>query len=140
MRPVTAMTWLATGVLAVFAFSTDAKADVHPFRHNNVARSEIRGDRREVFNDRRELRKDLGELARDRADLRRDLRNGASRADIAAKRNEIRQDLGEIRGDRREIHGDYQELRRDRNGYGWQRPYSYNRNGNGSWWNPWFRR
>jgi hypothetical protein len=120
------MTWLATGVLAVFAFSTDAKADYHPFRN---------GSRAEIRSDRGELRRDVGEFHRDRADLRRAYRNDAGPGAIASKRAEIRHDLNEIRGDRRELRGDYRAFRRDR----WGRPY-YDRYANRGWWNPWFRR
>ena len=128
MRAATTVTWLATGVLAVFAFSNDARADFRRF----PARAEIRGDRREVFNDRRELRRDLSELSRDRADLRHDYRTGAGAATIASKRAEIRHDLSEIAGDRRELWGDHRGLRRDSIRFGWNRPYS--------WWNSWYRR
>jgi hypothetical protein len=140
MRGATTTAWLATGVLAVFAFAADAKADFHGFRNNSAARSEIRGDRREIFNDRGELRKDLGELSRDRADLRRDYRTGAGAGDIAAKRAEIRQDLNEIRGDRRELSGDYRGLRRDFNQSGWRSPSYADRYDYGRWRSPWYRR
>ena|ERR1043165_9931131 len=134
MRTATTVTWLATGVLAVFALSTEARADFHRFP-NRAPRAEVRGDRREIFSDRGELRRDVFELSRDRADLRRDYRTGAGRATIASKRAEIRHDLNEIAGDRRELRGDHHELRRDQ----WGRPY-YDRYAYRGWWNSWFRR
>ena len=132
-------------------------------------RAEIRQDLTEIFNDRRELRgdfgelrrdrnqygwnrypfnrynnKDLGELYRDRADLRRDIRRGASPAEIAAKKAEIQQDLSELAGDRRGVRGDFGELQRDRNQYGSNNRYPYNRsnyyNDNYGWWDRLFGR